>query len=86
MQGEFCKLGPCFLVVVVGGVELAIVLNLHVIVRAHGLDSLDEVYRHLCSKAHDQVVLVSDNATLGSRGQLSVWGCERWLVAHLPLY
>lgn len=60
---------PCFLIVVVGG-DIEIILDLDLVVRAHGLDGIYEVRRHLCSKAHDQTVFVGDDATLNVSGQL----------------
>ena len=41
-----------------------VILDSHIVVFAHGLDGRDEVGRYLAGEAHEDVILVSNHATL----------------------
>ena len=41
-----------------------VILDSHIVVFAHGLDGRDEVRGYLAGKAHEEVVFVSNHATL----------------------
>ena len=41
-----------------------VILDSHTVIFAHGLDRLDEVCGYLAGEAHEQVVFVSNHATL----------------------
>lgn len=54
-----------------------VILDSHTVVFAHGLDCLDEVGGYLAGEAHEEVVFVSNHATLKQQASVIAPDSER---------